>query len=162
MIRGHAEQLRDVFARSLFEQTQGHDRALDLAELGDASAESNDVFGARDELFLKNELGVEKLVRRELVVRAGAKVPAPLIARGVAHDGDEHRRRVGRGFDSSGLHEIEQRTQRVLHAIDRFFRLEAFVTRHGRERAALGREHAREALEHVLAGGREGLGVEGS
>ena len=163
MVRRHAEELGDIFARALFEQPEGNDRALDLTELRDARAEPDRLFGARDELFLQDELGIGELGHERVVVRTRAEMAAALVPCRIAHDGDEHGAELGVRVDLSRLHEIEQRAQSLLHAIDGRLRGESFVARDRRKRAALDADEGGEALERVGFGqGRGGHGCRGA
>jgi len=116
-----AQNFGDAFTGSLFEQTQRDDRALDFAEFGDASAEPYDVLGACEELLLKDVAFVSDFVRGDFDVGACAKMTAALVARSVAHNRHEHGRGTRLRVDLTRLHQIEQRAERVLNAIDRFF-----------------------------------------
>jgi hypothetical protein len=151
VILRHSEQGRDVVTRSLFEKAERHDRTLDFAELGDAGAQAHGVFGSRQELLLKHEVAVDEVLLAELGVRASAKMAASLVSSGVSNDGHEDGRRVGAGVDLTRLQELEQRAERVLHAIHGFFGREPFLPGDSCEPPALPLRDAREPLEHVVA-----------
>ena len=120
MILRDAQNFGDAFTGSLFEQAQRDDRTLDFAEFGDAGAEPHRVFGAGEEFLLEHVAFVGHVARLELDVRACTKVTPALVTRGVAHDRYEHGRGTCVRVDLTRLHEIEQRDERVLNAIDRF------------------------------------------
>jgi len=146
-----AQNFGDALTGALFEQAQRDDRALDFAEFGDAGAEPHGVFGAYEEFLLQLVAFVGDVARLELDVRARAKVTAPLVARSVAHDRHEHGRGTCAGIDLARLHEIEERDERVLDAINRFLGREPFVTRHGGESPTFLVRNTRKLVEYVVA-----------
>jgi thioredoxin 1 len=149
---GDAEELGDIFPGPLFEHAQRDDRSLDVAELRNAGAQADMFLGPHDELVLKNHIDIGSLLTLELFVGASTKVPAPVIARCVAHDGRKDRRRVGFDLDLALLHQIDEGAEPLLDAVHRILRSEPFASCKRRQRAAVTLGNAGEPIEHIVFG----------
>jgi hypothetical protein len=143
-----AEELSDVFPRALLEDAQRDDRTLNFTELGDAGPEPHVFYGARHELVRKYNIA-SQLVGVDLIVRARPEVPPPMVARRIADDRREDRRRVPPLLELTRADEIHQRAESLLDTVHGVFRRQSFLTRDGGEGAALGVKDLQQSVERV-------------
>ena len=113
----------DVLAGFFLEHAERHDGALRVAELLDARAQADVLFGARDVL-----LGEHGVIFSNGLVRPRDVVRAAFVASRVPHDRREPRTRVAR--DLALRDELEIRAECILYAIHRVLRGEPFTPRH--------------------------------
>lgn len=161
------ERLRHVLARAFFQESQGDDRALDAAQLGEACAKADGVLGVEQELFGVGKLGRESRLRCvgsfvEGRVRFDTEVAAPKIASGVPHHGEDRRGGGPVGVPTAvaiGGGDLERkfavplqtkkRAECILHALQRFFRARSFASCGGDQFDATGADDEREPLQRV-------------
>ena len=129
VVRFQTQSVGGFIARQLLEHAQGHDVAMHIAELGDAADQLR-----RGRLLIKRVVG-SRLLRRQvniIDIDVGSRVmmTSSPIARGVAHDGRQQSRRIGRPrAQRCRVVAAQQRTKRFLYDVERIGWAHAFGTR---------------------------------
>jgi thioredoxin len=163
MIGRYAERIRDVLAGLLVEHPQRHNGTLDGAELLDARPKPDVLFGACDRLVGAGPARVGQLHAVDVLVRPRDEMPAPAVSRDVARDRHQHRATVvtieGERF---ALRQLEERTERLLHTVDRVLGRHPLRPGDRGEGPALRPRQARERFEDVLHGIHMDQGVVGA
>ena len=150
MVLGDPQELRHVFARPFLEDAQSDDRALNLAQLGHARPQTQLVDRSVHEIFGNRDVAIGELERIDFVVRTRAKMPAAMVARGVAHDRRQDRHWITDLGDLPRLNQVDERAEAILHAVDRVFRTQPFASRDGGEVPALGLRNLQHPVEQVF------------
>jgi hypothetical protein len=120
---------------------------LRIAQAIDARAKTNVLLGTFDHRIGKR-LFRFWMNRIDRIVRLCDVMTAAFVSRGISNDTREIRSVIGIG-QTTLLCELQERAERIVHAIDRIFGRKTFAPRNVHERRALATNDISEKLEGI-------------